>query len=75
MHEGEFELRQHRDGTTTFLRPYGTPMEAAPALSADVARLDVRSIARHDIPVWDGTPFDAAHAIDVLYRPSVPGDA
>ena len=69
VHEGQFELRQHRDGTTTFLRPQGTPMEAAPAPPVAVARLDVRSIARHELPVWDGTPFDAAHAIDVLYRP------
>ena len=26
-----------------------------------------------DIPVWDGAPFDAAYAIDVLYRPPAAG--
>ena len=73
VHEGGFELRQHRDGTATFLRPNGALLETAPALPLPLVRLDVHSRAPHDIPVWDGTPFNAADAIDVLYRP--PGAA
>ena len=76
VHEGGFELRPHRDGTTAFLRPNGTVLEAAPATAA--ASRDARpqlALPSQEIPVWDGTPFDVAYAIDVLYRPSVAGGA
>ena len=43
VHEGGFELRQHSDGTTTFLRPDGAILEAAPALPVPLVRLDLRS--------------------------------
>jgi hypothetical protein len=69
VHEGGVELRQHRGGTTTFLRPNRAPLETAPALPVPFPRLDTRAQPLHDIPVWDGTPFNAAHAMDVLYRP------
>ena len=72
VHEGEFELRQHRDGTTTFLRSNGTVFEVAPALPVSLTRLDATSHRPDDIPVWDGTPFNAAYAIDVLYSPRGP---
>ena len=50
-------------------------MEAAPALPVLLTAARRRLRAQpDDIPVWDGTPFDAAYAIDVLYRPSVTGD-
>ena len=68
VHEGGFEVRQHRDGTTTFLRPNGTVLEVAPALPASFARLDATSWEPDDIPVWDGTPLNLAYAIDVLYK-------
>ena len=75
VHEGGFELRQHRDGTTAFLRPNGTVLEAAPPPPLHLVTLDPSSPASQEIPVWDGTPFDVAYAIDVLYRPSVAGGA
>ena len=70
VHEGGFGLMQHGDGTATFLRPSGTILEVAPALPAPLTWLDAVSRAPDDIPVWDGTPFDAAYAIDVLYAPT-----
>ena len=48
-------------------------MEAAPAMPPHETWLDDGAPALLDIPVWDGTPFNAAYAIDVLYRPSVAG--
>ena len=50
-------------------------MEAAPALPTYETWLDDGARAHLDIPVWDGTPFDVAYAIDVLYSPSVAGGA
>ena len=69
MHEGGFEVVQRNDGTTTFLRANGTVLEQAPALPASFATLDESSWQPDDIPVWDGTPFNLAYAIDVLYVP------
>ena len=69
MHEGGFELTLLADGTTTFLRPGWHGVEAAPALPAPLTALEGSSRAPHEIPVWDGTPFDIVYAIDVLYAP------
>jgi hypothetical protein len=71
VHEGGFELRPRRDGTATFLRPDGMVIDAAPAIPTSETWLDDGPRAHLDIPVWDGTPFDIAYAIDVLYSPSV----
>ena len=73
VHEGAFGLRQHRDGTTTFLRPNGTVFESAPALPVSPTPLDATLRRPHDIPLWDGTPFNVTYAIDVLYEPQVQG--
>ena len=43
---------------------------AVPALPPHEAWLDDTLHADLDIPVWDGTPFDVAYAIDVLYNES-----
>ncbi len=69
VHEGGFEVKQYKDGTTTFLRANGTVLKQAPALPASFARLDGGSWKPDDIPVWDGTPLNLAYAIDVLYAP------
>ena len=48
-------------------------LEVAPPPPAAHVRLDPAPHPRQDIPVWDGTPFDIAYAIDALYilpRPS-----
>ena len=69
VHEGGFEVTQHKDGATTFLRANGTVLEQAPALPASLARLGEDWWEPDDIPVWDGTPLNLAYAIDVLYVP------
>ena len=71
FHEGEFGLTRHSDGATTFLRPNGTVFEVAPALPPSFPRIGGTSGEVDDIPVWDGTPFNVAYAIDVLYEPQV----
>lgn len=43
----------------------------APALPVPFVRLDQASWQPDAIPVWDGTPFNVAYAIDVLYAPPV----
>ena len=40
----------------------------SPGAAGVFARLDATSCALDEIPVWDGTLFDAADAIDVLYK-------
>ena len=45
--------------------------EVAPALPPSFPRIDGTSGDVDDIPVWDGTPFNVAYAIDVLYEPQV----
>jgi hypothetical protein len=78
VHEGGFDVTRHPDGTVRFLRPNGTVLEAAPALPPG-SHVMAAVPGADAIPVWDGTPFDLVHAIDVLYvpeagvsRPSVP---
>jgi hypothetical protein len=67
VHEGRFDVRQHDNGTLTFVRPNGRALEPCPTpppfvpWPATVPVLD-------DIPVWDGTPFNLVYAMDVLYR-------
>jgi hypothetical protein len=67
VHEGGFDVIRHEDGRVTFLGPNGTEPEAAPALPDTGGAIDALPPA-HDMPVWDGTPFDVVYAIDVLYR-------
>jgi hypothetical protein len=72
VHEGEFELRQHSDGTATFLRPNGSGIEAAPALPVLPTQFGATWREPGDIAVWDGTPFDLVYAIELLYpRPTL----
>ncbi len=72
VHDGGFEVTLLRDGTTIFIRPDGSVLEAAPMLPSPPTRLSANLRAPDDIPVWDGTPFDLAYAIDVLYAPRAP---
>ncbi len=72
VHEGGFAVALRTDGTTTFLRPDGSVLEAAPALPASPSQIDAGWREADDIPVWDGTPFDVVYAIDVLYAPRAP---
>jgi hypothetical protein len=68
VHEGGFEVRPYGDGTLTFLRPNGRPLEPCPSLPpVNSPALEWRDVDR--IPTWDGTPLNLVYAIDVLYRP------
>ena len=69
VHEGGFTVLRHEDGALTFRRPDGTILEAAPALPVSCSSVGASSA--DDLSVWDGTPFDLAWAIDVLYRPPI----
>jgi hypothetical protein len=66
VHEGGFNVLRHEDGAVTFRRPNGTVLEAAPAMPASCS--SVGSNFAHDLPVWDGTPFDLVYAMDVLWE-------
>ena len=60
-------MRLLSDGTTAFLCPNGSVLDAAPELPVTCMRLDAPLSEPDGIPVWDGTRFDLAYAIDVLY--------
>ena len=57
VHEGGFELRQHRDGTTAFLRPNGTVLEAAPPPPLHLVTLDAQ------LACLSGHPGLGRHAV------------
>lgn len=70
VHEGGFELLRQADGSVSVLQPDGHVMPPAPIL-ADIDLEGTLVAGARPIeppPVWDGTPFDLAWAIDVLYR-------
>jgi hypothetical protein len=70
VHEGGFEVRQGADCRITFLRTDGAKLEAAPTLTMVVIQPEPECWVPDDMPVWDGTPFDPAYAIDVLHHSS-----
>ena len=72
VHEGGFTVALGSDGTTSFLRPDRSAIDAAPALPVSYSHLDANRREPDDIPVWDGTPFDLVYAIEVLYAPRTP---
>jgi len=69
VHEGGFDLIPHGDGATTFFRPGGTVLDAAPPLPVLPSPIGAAFRELNDIPVWDGSPFELAYALDVLYAP------
>ncbi len=69
VHEGGFAVIRGHDGVLTFLRPDGAPLQVAPAAPRDLSGLhDALPRVTGKPPTWDGTRFDLAWAIDVLYR-------
>jgi 5-methylcytosine-specific restriction endonuclease McrA len=72
VHEGGFDPVQHGDRATTFLHPDRTVIEAAPPLPVLSTQIGAAFERLDDIAVWDGTPFDLAYALDVLYAPPTP---
>jgi hypothetical protein len=80
VHEDGFTVVRSLDGSVSFFRPDGQPLDVAPPsprwadgqanpLGPTVARIADPSLATHpltDTPPWDGTPFDVVWVIDVL---------
>ena len=77
VHEGGFAVIRGLDGVLTFMRPGGAPLRAAPAAPFDQPeRHEATPCVSGKLPTWDGTRFDLAWAIDVLYRgPVVSGNS
>jgi hypothetical protein len=68
MHEGLVDVRLFADGSFTFLRPDGQVLEPAP-YPPPLIRLEAPPQPADDMPTWDGTPFDVAYSVEVLYTP------
>ena len=72
VHEGGFAVIRGHNGVLTFRRPDGAPLHVAPAAPFDQPeRHAATPRVSGKLPTWDGTRFDLAWAIDVLYRGSV----
>ena len=69
VHEGGFQVVAAADGGWSFHQPDGRRIPRAPDLAAPALwQEEAVAIAElASIPVWDGTPFDLAWAVDVLY--------
>ena len=64
VHEGGFDVAAGEDGVLEFWQPDGSRLRETP--SAGHAPLEVPLM---DAPVpWDGTRFDLAYAIDVVWH-------
>ncbi len=74
VHEGGFAVVHGHNGVLTFLRPDGAPLQVAPAAPFHLpGGHHALPNVTGTLPTWDGTRFDLAWAIDVLYRgPVVP---
>ena len=80
VHEGGLTVRRQSDHTVTFFHDDGVPIYTAPPppryelanpLAPTTDRLAAQgiTITPRTLPTWDGTPFNAGYAIDVLYVP------
>jgi hypothetical protein len=80
VHEDGFTVVRRRDGSASFFHPDGQPLDVAPLpprwasdltdpLSPTVGRMATAGLTIDGYRTtrsWDGTPFDAVWAIDVL---------
>lgn len=74
VHEGLFSVDRCVDGEVTFCRPDGTPVAMTPPESRAHGSLAAEPRRVAELPVWDGTRFDVAWAIDVI-RPQAAASA
>ena len=83
VHEGGFTVGRQPDRTVAFFYADGRRFVLAPPqprfdlanpLAPTMNRLatDGITISPRTLPTWDGTPFNAGYAIDVLYVPRQP---
>jgi len=68
VHEGLVDVRRLADGTLIFLRTDGRVLKPVPHPPAPFTRREAPPLA-DDLPAWDGTPFDVAYSVEVLYTP------
>ena len=69
VHEGLVDVRLLADGSLSFISPDGRVLRPAPTPPPDFPRDQAPPRTADDLPTWDGTPFDVAYAVEVLYRP------
>jgi hypothetical protein len=69
VHEGLVDVRVFADGSLTFIRPDGQVLDPAPTPPLPLIRLEAPPQPADDMPTWNGTPFDVAYAVEVLYTP------
>lgn len=74
VHEGGFVVMSTADGDWVFHAPDGRRVPNVPPVPelAGTGSVQAGDIAWDEglaIPVWDGSPFDVAWALDVLYAP------
>jgi hypothetical protein len=67
VHEGGFHVVRAADGAWAFHQPDGRLIPRAPDAPLDAWEGDEAMPELASSPVWDGTPFNLAWAIDVLY--------
>ena len=69
VHEGLVDVRLGADGALTFIRPDGLVLQPVPSPPPAFTRLEAPLQPEDDLPTWDGTAFDVAYSVEVLYTP------
>jgi hypothetical protein len=71
VHEGLVDVRLVADGSLSFISPDGTVLLPVPDAPAPFRTLEAVLPPPDDMLIWDGTRFDVAYAVLVLYTPPV----
>lgn len=69
VHEGQVDVRLNADGSIAFIRDDGRRLEHAPCPPPVCTRLEAPKRPEAHLPVWDGTPFNVAYSVEMLYTP------
>ncbi|MGE0360038.1 MAG: DUF222 domain-containing protein [Vicinamibacterales bacterium] len=69
VHEGLVDVQRRADGALAFIEPNGLVLQQVPNPPLCLPRLDAPSPSADDLPTWNGTPFDLAYSVEVLYTP------
>jgi len=69
VHEGLVDVQRRADGALAFIEPNGLVLQQVPNPPLCLRRLDAPSPSADDLPTWNGTPFDLAYSVEVLYTP------
>jgi hypothetical protein len=72
VHEGLVDVRVLGDGALAVIGPDGAVLSPVPDPPTPFVRFDTQPAPDDDLPTWDGTHFDVADAIAVLYAPRAP---